>query len=187
MKNPYRIEVDAPSGHLAITVDGDTAEAVRTTILLALVEIASVEQNAPIDEGHVDKPAVAPTTSDATVATPDEVATQDEPAFHLTRNNPDSPLQKRIQQFLLRKMPLTDTEAVNEHRLADRYNEAFADNPVSVASVKVAVRHLMMADKVTRERRGPHGYVYWLIDATPLTWKPRATLVAGEGLVAGAV
>lgn len=185
LHHPYRIEVDAPSGHLAITVDGDVAEAVRTSILMTLLEIDRAIQNAPVDVVHVDELPVAPTTSDDTVATPDEVASQDR-TFHLTRNNPDSALQRKIQRFLAHDMPTTDAEAVTEATLTDRYNAANPAHPCGIASVKVAVRHLMMAEKVKRERNGVHGYVYWMPNASR-AWSPKATLVAGTGVVAGSV
>lgn len=184
-RNPYRIEVDAPSGHLAITVDGDTAEAVRTSILLTLLEIDRVTQAAPFDAVHVDEVPVAPTTSDDAVATPDEDATQ-EPAFRLTRNNPDSELQRRIQRFLAREMPTTEHDAVTEAALTEKYNLAHPNHPVAVASIKVAVRHLMMGEKVKRTRNGVHGFSYWMPNA-PRSWTPKATLVAGTGVVAGSV
>jgi hypothetical protein len=189
----YRIEIDAPSGHLAMTVDGDVAEAVRTSILMTLLEIAHVDQTAPIDAVHVDTPPDAPTTSDATGATPDE----DARTFALARNNPDSDVQRRIRKFLEQAMPTTRDDAISEDDLATMFNEAHPSYPVTVASIKVGVRHLMNEGRVQRARGANsldrRRFMYWFIADAPVAslasraWSPQASIVAGEGLLAGSL
>lgn len=155
MNDTYRIELDLPHGHVAAEGDAATVSIILRASLTCLEQ--GIEAPAPVARK-------ARRTRDTT-------------------RNPDSALQKALQDWLLATLPATKDAARDLPGLVD-------DSPVkaSRASVSDALAHLIEKKKVDRTRVGMR-FHYYLAGVDPQTTVDdfAATIVAGEGVTKGSV
>lgn len=151
----YRIELDLPHGHVAAEGDARTVSIILRASLTCLEQ--GIEAPAPVARKRV--------------------RTRD------TSRNPDSALQKALQDWLLATLPATKDDARDLLTLT-----AAAPVKASRASVSDALAHLIEGHKVDRTRVGMR-FHYFLAGVDPQTTVDdfAATIVDGEGVTKGSV
>ncbi len=155
MNDTYRIELDLPHGHVAAEGDAATVSVILRASLTCLEQ--GIEAPAPVARK-------ARRTRD-------------------TSRNPDSRLQKALQDWLLATLPATEADARDVVDLTTA-----APVKASRASVSDALAYLIEKKKVARVRVGMR-FHYFLAGVDPQTTVGdfTATIVAGEGVVKGKV
>lgn len=155
MNDSYRIELDLPHGHVAAEGDAATVSIILRASLTCLEQ--GIEAPAPVARK-------ARRTRD-------------------TSRNPDSALQKSLQDWLLATLPATKDDARDVLNLTTA-----APVKASRASVSDALAYLIEKKKVARVRVGMR-FHYFLAGIDPQTTVDdfTATIVAGEGVTKGSV